>query len=269
MQSTLNSICLTDAASTISDIFGIDRPKYASGPICDVVQLADRYFEGKKADRILIYNPDAIALWLFQKYTSYFSGVFKHTQIGLPMRAVMPSVTPACFASMYTGAMPDVHGIKEYVKPVVKTDTLFDAAVRAGKKTVIISTKNASMSMIFLERKMDYFIYSTPEECKEKALELIDKDEHDLIVVYNGSYDAAMHRHSPEGKEALEALKQNIVMFDELAAATEKSWSKYNSLICFLTDHGCHEIDGSLGSHGLEMPEDMNVIHFYGFRPGR
>ena len=50
------------------------------------MQLADRYFEGKKADRILIYNPDAIA-YGFSKVHILFSGVFKHTQIGLPMRA--------------------------------------------------------------------------------------------------------------------------------------------------------------------------------------
>ena len=24
-----------------------------------------------------------------------------------------------------------------------------------------------------------------------------------------------------------------------------------------------HEIDGSLGSHGLDMPEDRNVVHLY------
>ena len=33
-----------------------------------------------------------------------------------------------------------------------------------------------------------------------------------------------------------------------------------------MTDHGCHEIDGECGSHGLDMEEDMNVIHFYGIK---
>ena len=26
-------------------------------------------------------------------------------------------------------------------------------------------------------------------------------------------------------------------------------------------DHGCHEIDGGCGSHGLDMPED--ILQFY------
>ena len=38
--------------------------------------------------------------------------------------------------------------------------------------------------------------------------------------------------------------------------------------MAFLPDHGCHEIDGQLGSHGLDMYEDMNVIHFYRFFGG-
>jgi hypothetical protein len=28
-------------------------------------------------------------------------------------------------------------------------------------------------------------------------------------------------------------------------------------------DHGCHEIDGGHGSHGLDMPEDINIVHLY------
>lgn len=221
-QLTLNSICLTGVASTITDLFGIDAPKCASKSINEISQLADKYFHGEKTDRVLIYNPDAIALWLFQKYTAFFGEIFKHTQIGLPILSVMPSVTPVCFASMYTGAMPKIHGIRTYEKPVVRTDTLFDALIRAGKKPAIISTANDSISLIFLERAMDYYIYDTPEECNQKALELIEQDEYDFIVVYNGNYDAAMHRFSPEGTESLEALKQNVTTFDTLATAAEK-----------------------------------------------
>ena len=33
-------------------------------------------------------------------------------------------------------------------------------------------------------------------------------------------------------------------------------------------DHGCHEIDGGCGSHGLDMPEDLNIHHFYGIVNG-
>ena len=35
------------------------------------------------------------------------------------------------------------------------------------------------------------------------------------------------------------------------------------TLVGFAMDHGCHEIDGGCGSHGLDMPEDINIVHLY------
>ena len=64
--------------------------------------------------------------------------------------------------------MPDVHGIQEYIKPVLQTDTLFDAFLRAGKRVAIISTDGDSMSRIFLERNMDYYFYDTPTNAMKK-----------------------------------------------------------------------------------------------------
>jgi hypothetical protein len=31
----------------------------------------------------------------------------------------------------------------------------------------------------------------------------------------------------------------------------------------FAMDHGCHEIDGGAGAHGLDMSEDINILHMY------
>ena len=57
-----------------------------------------------------------------------------NADLTLPLQTVMPSVTPVCFATMYTGAQPEVHGIQSYTKPVVKTDSVFDVLIRNGKK---------------------------------------------------------------------------------------------------------------------------------------
>ena len=40
-------------------------------------------------------------------------------------------------------------------------------------------------------------------------------------------------------------------------------WKKHHTLLGFAMDHGCHEIDGECGSHGLDMPEDLNIVHRY------
>ena len=185
----------------------------------------------------------------------------------LPLCTVMPSVTPVCFGTMYTGAQPQVHGIQSYVKPVIRIDTIFDALIRSGKKGAIVSTANDSMSIIYLEREMDYFIYDTTEQVYAKAVELIIKDEHDFIAVYNADYDAYMHKFGPESKEALAELRANVRAFGMFSELITEHWKSHNTLLGFAMDHGCHEIDGDCGSHGLDMEEDLNIVHLYKIIP--
>lgn len=261
--------CITSVAASVAFLMGIEPPTQAGAADPALTQLKTTVLGGQNADRVLLYNPDAVAHYLYEKYTDLFLPVLRHTQVQLPLQSVMPSVTPVCFASMYSGAMPEKHGIQAYVKPVLTIDTLFDALLRAGKKPAIVSTEGDSISKIFLERDMDYFLYDSVEAVNEKAAELIQADEHDLIVVYNRDYDATMHRFSPESPESLQALQNNAAAFDRLASLTETCWAQHNTVLAFAPDHGCHAIDGGLGSHGLEMEEDMRVIHCYGARAAK
>lgn len=257
-----NNYSLTTVAAALTRAIGAPTPD-AAAPANPALDMLVRNGGADTVDRIVMYNPDAIALWLYQKYTSYFLPVQKHASLALPLRSVMPSVTPVCFATMYTGAEPKVHGIQSYVKPVVKTDSVFDALIRAGKKPAVVCTANDSLSRIFLERDMDYFFYETVDEVNAKTFELIESDQYDMIVVYNGDYDSTMHRHAPEGAESLNALRANCETFDAFAEAIRRRWTNHRTLLGFAPDHGCHEIDGGLGSHGLDMAEDLNIMHFY------
>jgi predicted AlkP superfamily pyrophosphatase or phosphodiesterase len=168
---------------------------------------------------------------------------------------------------MYTGAQPEVHGIQKYEKPVIKIDTIFDALIRAGKKPAIITYGKCSLSKIFLERNMDYYHFDSGlggiEAVNAKAIELIIKDQHDFIVIYNGNYDSVMHKNGPEGIKSLAELRVNAHCFGMLSSCIKEHWAHHNTLVGFAMDHGCHEIDGNSGSHGLDMPEDINIVHFY------
>ncbi len=259
-RTSLDTLCAALAAAV-----DIPAPAEAKGPNETLTAYVKKTLNGVPADRLFMYNPDAIALWLYEKYTPLFSPVICSSNMALPVHSVMPSVTPVCFASMYTGLMPERHGIQSYTKPVLKVPTLFDAAITAGKKPIIISTNRDSISEIFKEREMDYIFCSTPEECNERAMEVIAEDRHDLIVVYNGNYDATMHKQGPEAEASLAALRHNAQSFQALTEAARRAWSGKRMMTAFLPDHGCHEIDGDCGSHGLDMPEDMNIIHFYSF----
>ena len=109
----------------------------------------------------------------------------------------------------------------------------------------------------------DYFWFPTLDEVNAKAAELILKDEHDFIAVYNGNYDSAMHKFGPESPEALAELKSNSRTFSTFSEMIKTHWTGHDTLVGFAMDHGCHEIDGNCGSHGLDMPEDLNIVHFY------
>lgn len=266
MSELYNSICLSSVKNTALNLLGIGE-----NPDCEkanplITALAEKKLKGEKCDRAIFYNPDAVALWIYQKYTEKFIGASLCSDVSVPMLSVMPSVTPVCFASMYTGVMPSVHGIQRYEKPVLTTETVFDCFIKAGKKCAIVSTARDSISLIFLEREMDYFIYDTPEEVNEKAMQLIDEDKYDLIVIYNGNYDGTMHKHGPEAELSMQALDHNLSFYCDMVKAINEKWKKHNVFYGFMPDHGCHEIDGGCGSHGLDMEEDMNVIHFYGIK---
>ena len=259
-QNSLDTLC-----GALAYAMGIEAPKYAAEKNADLAAYIDKVFGGQKADRVVMYNPDAIAQWIYEKYPYYFTETKNYADVEIPLTAVMPSVTPVCFGTMYTGAQPEVHGIRKYEKPVITIDTLFDALVRAGKKVALITYGQCSLSKIFLERPIDYFHYSTESivGVNAKALELILKDEHDFIVIYNGNYDSRMHKVGPEAPEALAELRQNTHTFAVISELVKNHWKHHNTLVGFAMDHGCHEIDGSCGSHGLDMPEDLNILHLY------
>jgi predicted AlkP superfamily pyrophosphatase or phosphodiesterase len=260
MSDLYNSVCITSVEATVLSLMGIEIPKGISKPILPVMEK----FRGVKVDRAVLYNPDAVAMWLFQKYTDLFTDALEISDIAMPMLSVMPCVTPVCFASMYSGVLPEKHGIKKYEKPILKIETMFDILIAAGKKVAIVSTAHDSISMIFLERKMDYFIFDSVDKVNEKANELIKKDIYDVIVIYNGNYDAHMHKSGTESDDSIEQLKKNISEYKALYEEIRISLSKHNTFYAFMPDHGCHEIDAGCGSHGLYMEEDMNIIHFYG-----
>ena len=246
----IRSVC-----STLCAMFGV--PALTDAP---AMEEALDLLPGRRADRVLMYNPDAVAWWIFEKYRPLFDPAFETDPLVLRMESVMPSVTPVCFATMYSGLMPAEHGIRSYTKPVLTVDTVFDALIEGGLKPAICSTGTDSISLIFKNREMDYFIFDTPDEVNDKAEELIRADRHDLIVAYNGNYDGTMHEHGPEDAQSLAALSHNTAAFRRLTGAAGEAWKDRSWAAAFATDHGCHTLPDGRGTHGSDLEEDMNVV---------
>lgn len=263
MDEKINETSLDTIAGALCEMMGVESPKGAAKANAEILDYANGVFEGEKADRILMYNPDAIAQWLCEKYPYLLRETENRTDLKIPLLAPMPTVTPVCFATMYTGTQPEVHGIRKYERPVLKADTVFDALIRAGKKPAIVSHKKCTFSCIFIERDMAYFTCPTVEEIHAKVCELIIEDKYDFIAIHAANYDTRMHKEGPESIEALSELKVNTSAYGIFDSLVRTHWKNHNVFMGYAMDHGCHEIEGGLGSHGLDMPEDLNIAHFY------
>lgn len=260
-----NADSLDTVCAALAYALGIEPPACAAEKNRALADYIDAVFGSEKADRLIMYNPDAVAQWVYEKYPDYMADTRAHTEKEIYLSTVMPSVTPVCFGTMYTGAQPSVHGIQKYAKPVIEIDTLFDALLRTGKKVALITYGQCSLSRIFLGREMDYYHYEHDDisAVNAKAAEIILRDEYDVIVIYNGNYDTVMHKSGPESAKALAELRSNDHAFGVISRLVEAHWKHHNTLVGFAMDHGCHEIDGGNGSHGLDMPEDINIVHLY------
>ena len=117
-----NPISLDTLAAALAYAIKIEAPKESAPANADLVKYIDEVFGERGADRIFMYNPDAVAQWIYEKYPQLMQEVIKRCDIALPMATVMPSVTPVCFGTMYTGAQPAVHGIQKYEKQTGVTD---------------------------------------------------------------------------------------------------------------------------------------------------
>ena len=72
-----------------------------------------------------------------------------------------------------------------------------------------------------------------------------------------------MHKTGPESIESLGELRHNVRAFAMFSDMVKDLWGHHNTFMGFAMDHGCHEIDGGAGAHGLDMPEDLNILHMY------
>ena len=262
-----NSISLRYFAPTIAKCLGVDAANNLDESALPLLEDFLKENNCINVERTFIYNPDAIGMWLTQKYTENFNNLLKNTKLSLPVVTEMPSVTPVCFGTMYTGLSPKEHGITKYEKKVIERESLFDKIYEAKKKVAIVAVENSSMATIFSGKLIDYYILKYDEEVNEKAKELIIENKYDVIVVYNQEYDDVMHRTGPESEESLRAMRNHINAFSKFVDLIKENWTNYNSFICCATDHGIHEEENGRGTHGYDIEEDLNIVHYFNAIP--
>jgi len=253
---------IDSVAPTISTLMRFNPPKGSTAkPIKEIIEAS----KGKTIKKALLFAPDAIGEWLFQAYKPAFKDVITEAPLQILARSMVPSYTPVCYASMFTGMKPKEHGITQYTKPVLKVETLFDSASKAGLNVALVSVKDCSIDLIFRDRDIDYYSEKYDPEVNTRVLELLETKNYDIIVAYNQEYDDVMHSLTPTAPEAIAAFRRHLKSFKVLAEAFNRRYEGVDRVIAFLPDHGTHvDPESGKGSHGTECLEDMEVRHFWG-----
>lgn len=257
---------LTCFAPTVAFLTGVDAPEKAEGKVLnELVSLVKEKTGKEHVQKALIFNPDAIGEFFLDRYAQkIFPPLIGESDAHIRFLTAFPSKTPVCFATMFSGCSPAVHGINKYEKPVLTVDTLFDRWAAAGKKVALVSKGGQSIPRIFAERKIDYFITNGDKESVDKAIELMQDPSYDIIEVYNQEYDDMLHMTYPRSYFCKRAAKHYVASYSRLLDAVKTYWQGYDVLTTFSPDHGAHRIAGFLtGTHGDDVPSDMHIVHFF------
>ena len=268
-----NSISLTHLAATIAEIAGFDAPTQADSTVDWFVDIIKRMFGGNKADKILIFSVDAVPLWLIRKNTDMFAPVYQQAPVSLCVRSVIPTFTPIAYAAFFSGALPEINGVDKVVQPIlspqctqplIKSDTLMAAAVRAGFRVAVVTCADGCIASMLSQSGADLYIIDGDDDVAmfHKAKEIVEGNSYDFVFLYQLGFDYAMHRTGPESEGALDTLRDIVNRFEILCESAKKNW-KGNSLFVFNSDHGSHFSDGK-GNHGDDISEDTDILHFFG-----
>jgi predicted AlkP superfamily pyrophosphatase or phosphodiesterase len=256
-----------DLTPTICAAFNVEEPSscgaVAIAPIVD--QIARTMGEGKM-EKAVLFCCDAMGEHQRDHFPEVFNRIEKVAPFRIPSVAVMPSVTPVCYGTIFTGAAPCVHGIQKYEKPVLKVETLFDVMAKANKNVAIVAYNNCSIDTIFRLRNVDYYSFRTDAQSFNCTLELIEKNQYDLIISYMTDYDAKQHKTGCFSKEATQQAYLATDRFEELSRAIDTYYKDKNRMLVFVPDHGGHLVEKNCGTHGFDIPEDMLVSHYYSLR---
>ncbi len=87
-----------------------------------------------------------------------------------------------------------------------------------------------------------------------------------MVVVIGILFTATLRSQMSPLPSTLYALKSNIKEYLALKEIITTEWKfKHKTALAFAPDHGCHRWLGLLGNHGINLPCDMNTVHFWTF----
>ena len=89
MNSQWNEISLDTLCAALCYAMGVEAPEHAAQANPVLTEYVDKAFGGAKADRVFMYNTDAIAQWVYEKYPQLSTLARSRIDLELPMHTVI------------------------------------------------------------------------------------------------------------------------------------------------------------------------------------
>jgi predicted AlkP superfamily pyrophosphatase or phosphodiesterase len=171
------------------------------------------------------------------------------------IESVFPSQTLPAHASMITGSPPADHAVtsdysfdqedasqsKEPRKSAreIKTDTVFDAARRAGLVVAAVGFPLTTDAAIVFNQPdaTDDFVKAL------SAADIIEKHRPNLLLVNFTSFDVAQRRYGPLSAESLRAMESIDGLVKKIIDATENSRIAEETTFILVSDSGASKVE--------------------------
>ena len=249
---------ITAIAPTVSASLGLPRPRdCVEGPIPAIAEdLAG-------VRQVAVLAPDALGLSVWQTWRRqmpFLSSVLGSRSVTL--RSVLPPITPVNFASLVTGATPDIHRVRDK-SDTIACESLFDVVRAAGGRSAGAGQPRYTGGE-FLARHAD--LSGRPEESGDDAvtarvIALAQEHRPRFIIAQLGETDTVFHEVGPSSPKAEAVIRATDGRLRRLVEGL--TGLDYGVII--LADHGQHDLPeatpgGLRGHHDGSKPEEDCLV---------
>ena len=243
---------MCSVAPTVCEILGIRAPSSSESDylslVVDSMALTDRLV-------VIVIDAFGISTWKNSREQSPTINKLE-TLHSMIIHSVMKTITPVNFATMLTGACPEIHGITNREMPL-ETETIFDSMREKGLRSATAARSQSSLGILISPHADKPGIAESNKDSEVTRIAVSNiKSGYNLVWVQLLDVDDAGHSFGPysiESRKAVAKADDNLRVI--LGAARENGYS-----VMVLADHGQHDSnDAYKGNHGTNMPEDVEV----------
>jgi Type I phosphodiesterase / nucleotide pyrophosphatase len=219
--------------------------------------------ESPIAKRVVIINIDGCRLDIFNTCGLPFLDKHKKEWAHFPggLQTVYRALTNPAFASILTGTLPPVHGVRSNNLGMrIRVEALPDMV-----PTILYGSMHVEH---FSKREWEKKIVSLPTvsvyNCDEIMFDwlkedMLTRDEVKLFVADISETDFLGHAYGATSKEYVDAMKRADVRIGEFFAWAEAHHALDDTVVIICSDHGIHKIDHSYLLHDAERYVPMIV----------